>query len=527
MPLVSFKNLGAKGIITDMAPNELPLDAWSRGNNVRFTPLGVERTLGNSNVYGTPLTEPLQAFRTAISTTPVWSYWGATKAYSSDGTTQYDITRAVGGDYTVNPQRKWTGGNFNGIVVANNGADVPQAWIPSTYSTKATDMANWPATLRCNVLRPFNSFLLAMDLTISGVSKPTALRWSHPADPGSVPPSWDITDTTKDAGEWYLNETPGRLVDAISHRNDAILYKSDSIYRMQYVGGAYIFRFSKVASTFGMPTARCCIEVVPGVHIFWTGDDIVRYDGQNFISVIDSKCRRQIQNISDTMFESSFMVHHPTKSEVWLCWPTQENTPTKATTALVFNWITGAWGVRDLGAGFNFITTGPVDSSASGLVDAWQADTEDWDSDTTYWGDSQQSQSTPRLLGGTQNALTYEDTGFLFNGSSFESYVERTAFGIPFDQNLPPDISTWKFCREIWPRVTGDAGTVLGVTIGSMDTISDAITWGDEQNFVVGTDVKVNCTCSGRMFAIKFRSSGIGRWTLHGFDLEVNRAGGY
>ena len=102
MALVSFKNLGGKGIITDVAPNELPLDAWSRGVNTRFTPLGVERTLGHKVIGGDALIEPLQAFYTRIGNDVAWSYWGANKAYATDGCVHYDITRVVGGDYSAN-----------------------------------------------------------------------------------------------------------------------------------------------------------------------------------------------------------------------------------------------------------------------------------------------------------------------------------------------------------------------------------------------------------------------------------------
>lgn len=527
MPLVSFKNLGAKGIITDMAPNELPLDAWSYGKNVRFTPLGVERTLGNQNVYGTPAVEPLQAFRTAIGTNIAWSYWGSAKAYSTDGTTQYDITRATGGDYTVNQKRKWNGGNFNGLVVANNGYDVPQVWGPTTFSTKAIPLANWPASFSANVLRPFGNFLVAMDLTVSSVAKPTALRWSHPADPGAVPASWDIADATKDAGEWYLNETPGKVVDLVSMRSDGIVYKMDSIHRMQYIGGVYIFKFSKLSSTVGMPASRCAVEARPGVHIFWTGDDMVMFDGQSFASVIESKCKRRLQNIPDSTYESAYMVYNPQKAEVWFCYPEDESNPYKATTALVFNWLTQAWGIRELTGGFNFITLGAVEPVVAATVDDWNSDSGQWDNDTVSWGESAVSRTSLRLLGGNTTNLTYEDTGFTFNGSAFESCVERVAFGIPFDQNQPPDISTWKFCREIWPRMTGDIGTEVEVTIGSMSEISDTVIWDTPQTFVLGQDVKVNCTISGRMFALRFRSTGTGNWKLHGYDLEVNRAGGY
>lgn len=527
MPLISFKNLGARGIITDLAANELPLDAWSGGKNVRFSPAGVERTLGNQYVYGTPAAEPLAAFQTAIGANAVWSYWTANRAYSTDGVTQYDITRATGGNYTVSPKRKWTGGNFNGLVVANNGFDIPQVWAPSSISSKATNMANWPTGLTCGVLRPFRNYLFAMDLTVGGVHKPAALRWSHPADPGSVPISWDIADQTKDAGEIYFNETSGKCVDVVSLRNDAIVYKTDAIYRMQEVGGLYIFKSQKISSQVGIPASRCAIEVRPGVHILWTGEDVLMFDGQQFHSIAASKVQGRVRNISDNTYESAFMVYNPQRSEVWLCWSEDESNPYRATTALIFNWITGAWGYRDLGAGFNFITFGAVEVNYSVPNDTWANDTGVWDNDSFAWGESIASRSSTRLLGGTETRLTYEDFGFSFNGAAYESYVERKALGIPFRQDQPPDISSWKFCREIWPRMSGDPGTQIEVSIGSMTEIGDTVTWAAPQIFTIGTDVKVNCTCSGRMFALKFRAVGSGHWALHGYDLEVQRSGGY
>jgi hypothetical protein len=478
-------------------------------------------------VYGTPTAEPLAAFQTAIGANAVWSYWTATKGYSTDGTTQYDITRASGGDYTVSPKRKWTGGNFNGLVVANNGYDKPQVWAPTSISTQAIDMANWPASFTCGVLRPFRNYLFAMNLVVSGVNKPAALRWSHPADPGAVPISWDITDTTKDAGEIYFNETSGKIVECISLRNDAIIYKTDAVYRMQEVGGIFIFKSQKIATQVGIPAPKCAIEIRPGIHALWTGEDVLMFDGQQFTSIAASKVQGRVRNISDNTYESAFMVYNPQRSEVWLCWSEDEGNPYRATTALIFNWITGAWGYRDLNPGFNFITIGSVEVNYAVTDDTWANDVDVWDNDSFAWGESIAARSSTRLLGGQVDRLTYEDYSFTYNNAEFESYAERRAFGIPFDQKLPPDISTWKFCREIWPRMTGDPGTEIEVSIGSMAEIGDTVVWEPAQPFIIGTDTKVNCTCSGRMFALKFRAVGSGHWALHGYDLEVQRSGGY
>lgn len=530
MPIISFANLGAQGIITDKAANELPLDAWSSGKNVRFSPLGVERALGSRAIFGTPPVEPLQAFQAFIGASPVWVYPSNTKIYATDGTTHANITRQSAGadvDYTTSLVHKWTGGNFNGLVVMNNRYDVPQVWTPTTLATKSLDLANWPATLRANVLRPFGNYLVAMDLTLSGVSKPGALRWSHPAEPGTVPISWDIADTTKDAGEIYFNETSGAIKDLVSLRNDAIIYKSDAVYGMQYVGGVFIFKTRKLATQVGTPAPRCALEVKPGLHMIWTGEDVLAFDGQQFTSIAANKIQGHVRNISDSTYQSVFMVWNPSRSEGWICWPEDESKPHKATKAFVFNWLTGAWGYKDLPDGYNFIAMGMINPDPVSTTDTWVTDEGPWDSDTFAWGESVVARATTRLLGCKASALTYEDNLTTTNDQPYESMVERVAFGIPFKQDRPPDITSWKFCREIWPRVTGDPGTILLITLGSMSEVAGTVNWGEEQTFIVGVDTKVNCTVSARMFAIRFRSVGVGNWTLHGYDLNVSFSGGY
>lgn len=528
MALISFANLGAKGLVSDLAPSELPLDAWSSAKNVRFTPLGVEKVQGNTAIYGTPTVEPLSAFPVEAAGTSTWIYGSDKKLYIIDGTTHYNVTRQTLGvdvDYSASATTKWTGGHFNGIVIANNPNDVPQSWIPGTVSTKATDLANWPGTLKCHVMRPYKNFLVAMDLTSSGTRTQTGLRWGHPAAAGSVPSSWDITDATKDAGEWYLNETSGAIVDLVSLRDDGIIYKTDGIWRMQFIGGQYIFRFTKIATGVGMPSSRCAVEFSPGQHFVWIGDDVVVFDGQSFSSIMTSRVQGVLGTIPTSSYQSVFAVCNTAKKEVWLCWPADGANPNRVRKALIWNWITGAWGVKDLSY-LNFIVPGFVDPTTTG-TNTWASDTNTWDSDTSSWDESVATPVATRLLAGTASQLLYENSGNQMLGVDYESYVERVAFGIPFEQDRPPDISAWKFCREVWPRISGKAGTQIEVTMGFMTEINGAITWDAPQMFTIGTDVKVNCTLSGRMYGIRFRSTGPGDWTLHGYDLEVDYAGGY
>ena len=131
------------------------------------------------------------------------------------------------------------------------------------------------------------------------------------------------------------------------------------------------------------------------------------------------------------------------------------------------------------------------------------------------------------MMGGSSTSLVYLENGDTVGGVNITTFVERHSLGIPFKQDKPPDISSWKFCREIWPRFSGDAGTVVSVSIGSQVKVGGAVTWDPPQDFIVGQDDKLNCTISGRLFALRFESVGLGSWVLNGYDLEVDYSGGY
>ena len=47
------------------------------------------------------------------------------------------------------------------------------------------------------------------------------------------------------------------IVDGLSLRDTFIIYKQASVWRMDYVGGTYVMRFSKVLGTSGAMNRNC------------------------------------------------------------------------------------------------------------------------------------------------------------------------------------------------------------------------------------------------------------------------------
>lgn len=347
------------GFVGDRKGHDLPPDVWTEVRNVRFNSKGAVSFWGDRQLWTTGSAEaPLWLKPWPPVDVPLWMYAGLDEVWVFDGTTHTEVTRASG-DYTAVDTERWHGDVLNGIGVLNNTIDVPQMWTEFDASTPLADLTNWPATHRAKFLRPWKFFLFAGHLTVSGVAKPYRLLWSHPAEPGTIPASWDITDPTKDAGEFDIAETEDYLVDGLSMGETFIVYKQNNVHAVQYIGRPNIFRQVQIIPGKGL-LARDCAHRIPGGHFAVGLDDVYIHSGVpgSEKSLVEGRFRDNLFNqISSTSFYNCYTVDYKLANESWFCYPEQgEEYPTKA---LVWNRKENSLGFRDLHQS-PFISTGPM-----------------------------------------------------------------------------------------------------------------------------------------------------------------------
>lgn len=262
--------------------------------------------------------------------------------------TSYDVTR-VAGDYTGTIYDLWNGGVLNAVFYANNGVDKPQVWMPPYAATPMTDLPNWPATYRCKVMRHFKNYLMALDVTESGTRNARRVVWSHPADPGTVPSSWDITDPTKDAGDVTLAEGDDPVIDCLPLSADVnVIYTNTAAYAQTLSGSGSIFNFARLVGIAGMASQQCAIDL-GGKHFVLTNDDAVVHDGRSIASVAERKIRRYLADSFSTSV-SMPRVHvakNQAAKEVWCFFP-GSGTTDMCYKIFVWNWESGHWGYKQI-----------------------------------------------------------------------------------------------------------------------------------------------------------------------------------
>jgi hypothetical protein len=210
-------------------------------------------------------------------------------------------------------------------------------------------------------------------------------------------------------------------------------------------------------------------------------------------------------------------------NEVWCCYPSPGNT--WADKAVVWNWKTGAIGFKSLG-GLTYMTTGVVPDNVSS--DLWTMPGS-WEDLDKRWGERNftPAQENQLIVSYDGNFIAQHGIRESANGTPIPAMLERTGLGIPFKQGQPPDMSSMKFLRNVWPRISGTIGAVVNVEVGYQMEVDGPVTWYPPKEYVIGTTKKIDCLVSGRLLAVRFSSNTNMTWRLHGYELDVSLGGNW
>lgn len=514
MPIISVPNAGSIGVNKDLSNSELPVGAWTDAQNIRFLDGYAHQSYGHGEVYNSPSIIPYHVLPVTIGTQRYWVYAGTGKAYcttiTSGSAIHTDITKAAT-TYTGGVNA-WTSALLGGVPIINNGVDAPQMWSLNP-AAKMTDLSNWPAATTCKALRSFKQFLIAMNVTVSGVNYPFLVQWSHPADPGAVPSSWDVTDATKDAGKFDLAQGYDPIVDGLQLGDSFMVYKEASVWRLDFIGGTYIFKNTRVRGLSGALNRNCVVEV-DGFHFVLTTSDVVVHDGQVETSVLDKQSRRFLfQNMDVDNAGSAFVFKNPFLNEVFVCYASIGSTvPDKA---LVWNYIDKTVGFRDI-PNLYHANYGPIDN---GLTGNWSQDSSPWGSDLTSWNGPDFAPSSARVLMCSSSQKLYMlDASSSFDGTIPSAYLERRGLSLG-------DHDIMKTVLSIRPKITGNAGESVLVKVGSSDDPFADPVYDAAMTHIIGSTFKNDCRVTGRYIAIRFETGTAYQWRLDSYGIEVKARG--
>lgn len=511
-------NLGGLGINADLPPVSLPPGVWSGGQNVRCESGRVRNFAGHSEVSACSGTY-YYLLPTQSTTTYYWYFCSAAAIKEWNGSTCTDRTRTSGA-YTGSATDRWNGGVLHGIPILNNGVDSPQS-LSAPGAGNFEDL-KWDATTTwatqgsgntAKVIRGWRNFLVALDTTESGTRNPHVFRLSDAADPGSVPSTWDETDTSALTYKTTFSETSGRLIDAVPLGQDLIVYKEDAIYRVSFVGFPDVLQIDLITDKYGLRAQGCAVDI-GGAHVVLGHNGVYLHNGSNITPLAYGRISESLfGNINGDQYEQSFLTHNPLEHEVWVCYP-GELASVWTNKAWVLNHKDDTWYPRDLPSETAFITPG-VDLESSG-DETYATTTDTYETVSRTYGDRGYNPTVQTLHGVAGSKLLKFDQAAQFDGADPECYVERTGIAVNGTQ-------TFQTFTAVYPEIR--ATDSVKVSLGVQEHPTDDPSWEGPYDFDPNSERKVDVLSTGALVGIKVSSDNGAEWELTGLTFEYEDAG--
>jgi len=534
MPNLPIRDLGSVGVITDVDPFNLPISAFTRAKNVRFDQGNVRRSPGFRDITD------------VTGFTPVFTHG----LYNANG---YDTVVIVSNDFDIH---EFSNGTLS--LDFSSGAAASTAQVTATslanvqylnredtapiYRTPAmsnfASLVNWPSGFTCASLRSFGDFLIALNTDEGGSSFPTRVRFSNIALANNAPDSWDETDTTKSAGFNDLAQMDTPIIDGATLGSNFLIYSSDQVWLMEFVGGTFIFNFRKLFSDSGIVNQNCVVEV-EGKHYVFDQKDIYVTDGVSRQSIVDGRVKDYIfSGIDTSAYTKCFVQYDQSREEIYFCYKSSDDMAEftngdGCNRAAVFNYRRNTWSFMDLpnvfaGTSANVNSVATYDSTSltyDAAGGTYASQDAGFDRHILMLG---QASATDGLT----NATLYGLDGINENSALSQALntsatkgVKLERVGIDLDETQMP-LTGYKQIRKMVPQFSTVASNkVFDVSMGAADLPNEVPTFETTVHFNSDTQYKIDSRSSGRYLSYKVETTDVKDFTVSGFDFDVVATG--
>tara|TARA_B110000977_G_scaffold165541_1_gene212785 strand:+ start:222 stop:2033 length:1812 start_codon:yes stop_codon:yes gene_type:complete len=415
----------------------------------------------------------------------------------STDTARLTTTNFVGGTpLTGNSTDYITFTQFGNYVIASNGVDAPQYYLMGT----STNFANLSSIVTSGTLPVFKCSGVVRDFLVTGnhVDASNRIQWSGINDIAT----WEFGTKQSD-----LQDLPGSggQITHITSGEISYVFRQNSIIRMDYVGGATVFRLSMISPNRGAVLGRTVCQDNRRVF-FYADDGFYELNGDQVVSIGSEKVNRffdldlnkaYTDRIVATVdpFNQLAMWLYPSKNDT-------SNTTGICDKVIIYNYATQKWSTADTSASTIFSQF--VGAYTVELMDIISENLDNINIalDTDFWNGGQ------RYLGAIDN--NYKAA--IFSGTENEGTIETTELEL-----FPGHRSSITNVRPI-------VDAISSVTIKSKERLADIANESSSSSMVASGDNPVRQ--SGRYFKIKVTTPSGSVWThAQGVDIVASKIG--
>jgi len=392
--------------------------------------------------------------------------------YSLIQTSFTDVTRLVGGGYTVDSGEFWEFAQWNNVLYGVNGFTDPTQQI-SLGTANFTDLSIGIKARHIAVMRDF--------LVFGNISDSAAniyrIRWSAINNPTS----WTVDAAT--LADFQDLPAEGGAIQRVFGGEYGIVFQKRSIWRMQFVGSPLVFQFDRVHTSIGAFAPQACIRY-QNLVFFLSDEGFYSFDGSTLDGIGKGKVDKFFfDDLSVNDFQRINAVIDPNNQLVIWAYPSSNSIGGNPDKLLVFSWAYKRWTLVE---GLNiqyFLQSMSIQYTLEGL----DAISTNLDTGISLSLDS------PMWTGRKLILAAFNATGTLaqFNGSAMAVTLDTGEF------QLFPDRRA--LLTEIRPNIIGKSVSAT-ITVLNRNNLTESVSIG-----AVATYPNTTGFCQTRVGARYFR----------------------
>ena len=417
--------------------------------------------------------------------------------------TNTDIYQLDGGSFTSR-KSSLTGTNsdyftftqFGNYVIASNGVDAPQYYLMGT----STNFANLSAIATAGTVPTFRVSGVVRDFLVTGnhSNASNKIQWSGINDITV----WEAGNKQSDSQE--LPGSGGEIVH-ITSGEIGYIFRQNQIIRMDYVGGATVFRLSVISPNRGAVYGRTVCQDNRRVF-FYADDGFFEVNGDQVVAIGAEKVNRFFDLDLNKAFSDRICaaVDPFNQLALWL-YPSKNNTSNTTGICdkiLIYNYATQKWSTADASASTIFSQF--VGAYTVELMDIISENLDNINIalDTDFWSGGQ------LLLG----AIDSDYKAAIFSGTENEGTLETRELEL-----FPGHRSSITNVRPI-------VDATSTVTVKTRERLADTPTESSSSSMNDSGDNPVRE--SGRYFRLKILTPSGSVWThAQGVDVIATKIG--
>jgi hypothetical protein len=244
---------------------------------------------------------------------------------------------------TYGTAKNWDFAQFDDLIVAVNGSDVPQHHTLGS-SSAFTALASSGTAPVAKAVGVIGQFVMVGNLEASGgESREHVVQWCGIDQPRSWPTPDSATAIAQQSGRQYLPKELGPVQGIYGGDQHGLITQAGGLTRATYVGGGVVFQFDTLSKTHGSAFPNASI-LVNGLLYFVSSRGFCVTDGVQVQPIGDGKVDRYfLDNVSFTNAERMHAAHDARRKLILWCVPTSTSTAGQPDLMLIYNYEERRW----------------------------------------------------------------------------------------------------------------------------------------------------------------------------------------